>query len=278
MPEDQAVPSGQAGDGWSATVDRFSGYAADYDTYRPQPPGDLVDFLAALPGKALDTVVDLGCGTGLSTRVWAGRARSVVGVDPSADMIARARVAAAAPNVTYHCRFGHDTGLPDRCADLITCGLSLHWMDPAPTAAEVGRLLRPGGAFGTYWEHWASPMAEVERAFRELERQVDELDGRLGASATLRRWPRRAQEKQLAGCGLFALTREIAFHHVAPLTADQLVRMVRTLGAVMVLVKHGLSDDQIGLTKFGEVAAAAFGGQAKPIYHTWGLWYGVAKS
>ena len=278
MSQDRAANGEPAADPWAATINRFSGYAADYDSCRPGPPCALVDFLAELSQKSpLERVVDLGCGTGLSTRVWADRAADVVGVDPSADMVTQAKAATKAENVQYLCRLGHGTGLPDRCADIVTCGMSLHWMDPELTALEVGRILRPGGVFGTYWEHWSSPFVEVDQAFGDLERQAEELHARLGASATLKRWPRRAQEKRLASSGLFAFTKEIAFHHVEHRTADQLTRMVRTLGLFMVLVKLGLSDDTIGLARFAVTAGKAFGDQPQPIYHTWGLWYGVAR-
>ena len=109
-----------------------------------------------------------------------------------------------------------------------------------------------------------------------MENQVDELDAKVGSSAQLKRWPRRTQEKLLASCGLFQFIKEIAFHHVATLTSDQLTQMVKTLGAVMVLAKQGLSEDEIGLTRFREVASKAFGTRPSRIYHTWGLWYGVA--
>ena len=37
------------------------------------------------------TVVDLGCGTGLLTRVLGGRGHAVIGIDPSPEMLAVAR-------------------------------------------------------------------------------------------------------------------------------------------------------------------------------------------
>ncbi|MBV8999273.1 MAG: methyltransferase domain-containing protein [Solirubrobacterales bacterium] len=32
-----------------------------------------------------------------------------------------------------------ETGLPDTCADVITCAQSFHWMEPESTIAEIAR-------------------------------------------------------------------------------------------------------------------------------------------
>src|SRR5262249_35942807 len=62
-------------------------FAAVYAPYRPTPPAGVLAVLAhiACP-KRPRLVVDLGCGTGLATRAWAGRADEVVGVEPNPRM------------------------------------------------------------------------------------------------------------------------------------------------------------------------------------------------
>jgi predicted TPR repeat methyltransferase len=65
------------------------GFADRYDRFRPRPPRVLLDVLcryARVERPAL--VVDLGCGTGLSTRAWSGIAERAVGVEPNAAMLA----------------------------------------------------------------------------------------------------------------------------------------------------------------------------------------------
>ena len=42
-------------------------------------------------GRNPETVVNLGCGTGLSTRVWEAVSDRVIGVEPSGDMLAVAQ-------------------------------------------------------------------------------------------------------------------------------------------------------------------------------------------
>src|SRR5438093_936172 len=113
-------------------------FAGGYDANRPSPPEALLEAIC-LEARA-DTprlVVDLGSGTGLSTRAWAGRASEVVGVEASAEMRARAEAQTSATNVRYVGAFAQETGLPDGAADVVTCSQSLHWMEPEPTFAEV---------------------------------------------------------------------------------------------------------------------------------------------
>jgi ubiquinone/menaquinone biosynthesis C-methylase UbiE len=80
--------------------------------------------LAAL-GPHNDVVVDIACGSGQATVTLAGRFTHVHGVDGNA-----AQLAAAPrhhPNISWHHADAHATGLPDACADLVTCAQALHW-------------------------------------------------------------------------------------------------------------------------------------------------------
>jgi len=73
------------------SCERFSVTADLYERYRPAYPAPLVDWIvqaaALVPG---DAVADVGCGTGISTRLLAARGFQTVGVDPSEAMLTRA--------------------------------------------------------------------------------------------------------------------------------------------------------------------------------------------
>src|SRR5262249_57366903 len=72
----------------------LEGFAGAYDTARPGPPVVVLDVLERCAGGRPRLVVDLGSGTGLSSRAWAGRATRVVGVEANPAMLAIAREAA----------------------------------------------------------------------------------------------------------------------------------------------------------------------------------------
>ena len=65
---------------------RFSGFADLYDANRPSAPARLGPLLARYAGVERPVVVDLGCGTGLSSRWAAGWADRVIGIEPNDDM------------------------------------------------------------------------------------------------------------------------------------------------------------------------------------------------
>lgn len=122
------------------------GYADVYHMARPRGPRFVVDCLINYLGYFPQTVVDLGCGTGLSTRLWGTAAAEVIGVEPSPDMIAYAQEhRVPKQNIRFVNAFAHETGLAPECADLVTCSQSFHWMEPEETLQEVNRILKPGG-------------------------------------------------------------------------------------------------------------------------------------
>ena len=112
-------------------------FVARYDELRPKPPPDLFELLASLaPRQPAGLIVDLGAGTGISTVPWSTWAARVVGIELNPEM---ARQARRAQNVSYVNASASETGLPDACADVITCAQSFHWMEPESTIAEIAR-------------------------------------------------------------------------------------------------------------------------------------------
>ncbi len=133
----------------SANVGRFTGFAALCDDVRPQPPATIIDVLLQLAQiERPRLVVDLGCGAGLSTRIWAERAVQVVGVEPSADMRRQTEWRTTAPNIRYQEALSHQTGLSDASADIVLhnkeMGNAERLVDIALNQGVVAALLKHG--------------------------------------------------------------------------------------------------------------------------------------
>jgi ubiquinone/menaquinone biosynthesis C-methylase UbiE len=249
---------------------RFEGFAELYDAARPRTPEALLDILASLCGAERPAlVVDLGCGTGLSTRVWAERAEKVVGVDPSDDMRARAESAATPSNVEFRRGFAHETGLPDRCADIVTCSQSLHWMDPDRTFEEVARIARSGGVFCAY-DYDPVPAIpscwRAEAAYEEFVRRIGEMDDRERPRAGVRRWEKSGHLERMRQSGRFRYTRELLLHGRETGDADRLVRFALSHGGLQQLLKAGVTEDQLGIEEFRASLRNIMGTEPAPWY------------
>jgi len=124
----------------------FGGVASHYERFRPGPPMAAIDWVLPAP---VSTAIDLGAGTGASSRPLLDRAAEVIAVEPDDRMLAV--LVEEVPGVTALKGRGESIPLPDRCADAVVTSSAWHWMDPVPTLREVGRVLVPGGTFGVLW-------------------------------------------------------------------------------------------------------------------------------
>jgi ubiquinone/menaquinone biosynthesis C-methylase UbiE len=201
-------------------------------------------------------VVDLGCGTGLSTRAWADRGDEVVGVEASPEMCAHADAATTAENVRFVEAYAQETGLPGEAADVVTCSQSFHWMEPEATLAEAARILRPGGVFAAYDYDWP-PVShpDVDAAFEEMIRRV----GAARADRGRPRYPKTGHLDRIKESGHFRYAREVVLHSREPGSAERIVGMALSLGPLTVLLQEGVTEEEIGLATLREAAERALG-------------------
>jgi malonyl-CoA O-methyltransferase len=133
-----------AGDDVSGTYDAWAGsYDATANATRDLD-ARMIRELLHVDGR---DVVEVGCGTGKNTVWLAERARSVVALDFSAGMLAKARERVSATNTRF---VQHDLReawpLDAASADVVTFDLVLEHVEHLqPVLAEAARVLRPGG-------------------------------------------------------------------------------------------------------------------------------------
>jgi SAM-dependent methyltransferase len=105
----------------------------------------VVERAAPAPGER---VVDVGCGTGNAALLAAERGARVIGVDPSPRLLEVAAEEAAARGLDATFAAGDAAGLPlaDGEADLVLSVFgAIFAPDPEAAAAEMARVLAPGG-------------------------------------------------------------------------------------------------------------------------------------
>ncbi len=104
-----------------------------------------VELLARVPSDAVETVIDLGCGTGSARPFMMSRWPTVdyLGVDNSPDMLLRAR--ADHPDASW-LEADLNTWRPSSPVDLLYSNATLHWLpDHESLLAALMACLNPGG-------------------------------------------------------------------------------------------------------------------------------------
>ena len=127
-----------------AAADRaraFVAVAEAYDRARPGYPADAVRYAV---GRDHGTVLDLGAGTGKLTRTVAALGYATIAVEPDDAM--REVLAASLPEVETLAGRAEHVPVPDASVDAVLVGQAWHWFNHARAAAEVQRILRPGGS------------------------------------------------------------------------------------------------------------------------------------
>ncbi len=292
-----------------SNAERFSGFADLYDRVRPTPPDVLAAILRAYAATERPSVVDLGSGTGLSSRWAAQWAAEVVGVEPSGDMRRKAEVQTDAPNVSYLEGWAHDTGLASESADIVLASQALHWMEPIGTLAEVARLLRPGGVFAAIDCDFPPSVgsAEAEAAWNACRARVkayddrlarglrgDELQEPLGGdvpplppefvrdaprgrtrSVGVTSWSKDDHLARLIESGHFRWCREIESLQVDEGDAERFVAVLLSQGDFQTLKKHGVDEAMVGVADFDREVRAALGEGTRPFWWSYRARIGV---
>jgi SAM-dependent methyltransferase len=159
---------------------RYAASAEHYERYRPSYPVPLIDWVLGTTGvNPPARIADIGCGTGIATRMFAARGFDTIGIDPSEDMLHFARRGGLARYLS-----GEATALPleDQSIDLVVAAQCFHWFDLEPTLRELRRVLRPDGWSAAFWNlRGRTPLMEEYYAlirqycseYRTLERQEE---------------------------------------------------------------------------------------------------------
>ena len=124
----------------------FGAVAQHYETFRPAPPIDAVRWLFP---ETVDTVVDIGAGTGALSRLLTDVASRVVAVEPDPDM--RQVLAATVPGIVVLDGRGEALPVAENSADGLVASSSWHWVDPVAGLREAARVLHGGGVMAALW-------------------------------------------------------------------------------------------------------------------------------
>ncbi|WP_189094092.1 methyltransferase domain-containing protein [Nocardia jinanensis] len=188
-----AEPDISPGRGIATATNWFDRGGQAYAQFRPEYPGRLSMFLAAL-APSTDLAVDVGCGSGQLTTRLASHFDTTIGIDPSDDQLANAR---PRDRVRYLRAPAEELPVPDRSATLITAAQAAHWFDRPAFYSEVRRIaaddavialisygvLRPEPAIAPRFDHfygneigsyWPPERKLVDTGYSEIDFPFEE--------------------------------------------------------------------------------------------------------
>lgn len=128
----------------------FDTLVNEYDRYRGGYASEVYETVFSAGVEAGSRVLDIGCGTGISTSPFFDAGCRVRGLDIAPQMLLRAR--RRLPDVPFD--FGSAEHLPyeDRSFDAAICAQAFHWFDQDLALAEITRVVRPGGVVAIWWK------------------------------------------------------------------------------------------------------------------------------
>lgn len=188
-------------------------------------------------GHKPNQIVDLDCGTGLSTLAWSGKCDNIIGIDPNEEMLSVAK--SKSNDISFIKAYSDNTTLPDNSTDIVICSQSFHWMNPTDTLAEVNRILKPNGVFATIDCDWPPVCSlEAELEYSQLLNKVRfiELENK-DIFKTFQRWNKDKHLQNINQSGYFRYCREIVFLNKEKCNADRFIGIALSQGGLQTILK-----------------------------------------
>jgi SAM-dependent methyltransferase len=146
-------------------AESFGADAERYDRARPRYPAAVVD--AIVTGSPGRNVLDVGCGTGISSRQFQAAGCTVLGVEVDPRMAEWARGRGLDVEVAKF----EDWDAKGRTFDTVTAGQTWHWVDPVAGAGKAAEALRPQGRIAVFWNAHQPPPG-LNEAIIDVYRRV----------------------------------------------------------------------------------------------------------
>lgn len=209
------------------TAERIFGEIADlYDEVRPEYPrqmaADVLEW-SELPEDA--RLLEIGCGTGKATRLFAPYGHSMTCIDPAGGMLDVARrTCAEFPKVEFAEAKFEEWTLPGTPFDLVYSAQAFHWIEPVSGLRQVADALRSGGAFSLFWHVSSRPDTPLRRALDDVYAKFrSKLKSPARGEKNTKLWPEVVRDS-----GHFTDIETGKYEWVAEYDADTWVRLLQT--------------------------------------------------
>jgi len=163
------------------SISRFTGRAGNYAKYRPSYPEQIIPLLEKkINFDASKDIADVGCGTGILSRVFLNNGNLVFGVEPNGEMRAMAeKLLGKFINFISVNGAAENTMLAPHCADIITVGQAFHWFDLKKTKSEFKKVLKKDGYVVLVWNERTNGtpfMKALNAILKSLNKEYEEAE------------------------------------------------------------------------------------------------------
>jgi len=205
--------------------EQWSVFPEVYHGNRPIPPEIIVKIIVSWLKRSPDVVIDIGCGTGLSTIIWKNIAAKIIGIEPNDDMRAIAEKYAGSGCITFMRGVSNETNLPADYADIITVSQAFHWMDIDSTLFEFYRILKTDGIVAIY-DFMLPPVInwEIEKAFFQLRKKYSEIVYSQETPPVHN--DKSTYNDRIKAFGKFRYSREVECHNVQRMTPQKVTEFL----------------------------------------------------
>ena len=125
---------------YSTKTEKYAKYRWDY------APEAIESIFKLAQVDADTTIADIGAGTGILTKYFAGKVRQIYALEPNAELrnlMSKELYGILDLSVLDSC--AENTELPTNSIDVITVAQAIHWFDPEPAKEEMLRILKDDG-------------------------------------------------------------------------------------------------------------------------------------
>lgn len=131
----------------------FDGVADLYDRYRPSYPAELIEDILSISDIPPDSrILEIGCGTGKATILFAKRGYSILCLEPGQNLIeVAARNLAAYPQVSFVRSRFEEWDNNEEKFDLVFSAQAYHWVPENVRYEKTASVLKPGGYLAAFW-------------------------------------------------------------------------------------------------------------------------------
>jgi SAM-dependent methyltransferase len=208
-----------------------------YHEVRPDYPAALVEAVLAPFANSAPRILEIGCGTGQATAMFAVAGHPLVALDIGSELVAlAARHLADRANIRFMVASFETAELPKHGFDLLISAQAFHWVDLAVGFPKAHRVLEHGGRLALFWNFLDLEHTALLRELRAILLRHAPVFACM-PDVSRARFEQFVEEWRAAvvADGLFTAATATTFARELPFSHERLLKLLETFSWVRTL-------------------------------------------